>query len=798
LSIDTSLPAILPYRSFLDDAVIDDRGNGITVAYELIGHPPESASMVDLASYSRQLAGAFVHLGTGDIVQIIYHRKPAPAPPERQFSHRAAALVDAERRAQFAAENIWLTPAHLYLTHAFDPPARGYVKSLLFAADGPQRQTRNDLLWEYALNRFAAFEDAAAGAVHLRRLSAVETFRDLLQTVVYHDYPAALPEPHVRLNDIIGCERFIGGLKPYVNGYHLRALNITAYPAMIVPQLLAVLLRQPGRMTIGARFICRDAYDAKRDLEEEKKHWNREIIGSVWKVFKGWFGGSQQADRDSSAQLDDINAAIAASAAGMAFGWGSITAVVRDEDADRADLRIQALRRECHALGIMCRIEDLHAVEAIESTYPANGTSNVERILISGANFADLVLPADHWPGLPYIDSPFYPDNTPTPLVCGGAGSGSPFYYPTHINGVANQLIVGPSGSGKSSLLGAMATAYLGLPDARIAWLDLDYSSFVLARLLDADYRDMGSQDTAALCPLAFLDQPDGLEWLFGWFERSFLRWNFELDERQSEEFARCLREARRTGVRTISGLRAIIPGEQGRIRRILRHYSTYWAHIFDGEPTGAANNRVTVYELRSLIGLGKRASAPATELLLHSIIAGLDGTPTWIFADEFWSLLGDEVSAEWLFDAIRTLRKKNAGLVGCTQSLTEIVNSPYRDLLLESCPGKILLPNPEARGDYVRDAYFKLGLSSHEIDLLANATPRKHYYFRSPIGSRLFTLALGDIGSAICASTGYRDVQQARTVLSESPDATTFLDNWLVTRGVADLVPSQPITGGR
>ena len=665
---------------------------------------------------------------------------------------------------------------------------------MLFATNGPQRQTRNELLREYALNRFAAFEDAAAGAVGLRRLSDLETFRELMLNVVYHEYPAALPEPHVRLNEIIGCERFIGGLKPYVNGYHLRPLCITAYPAMTVPQILAALLRQPGRMTVCARFICRDAYDAKRDLEEEKKHWNREIIGTMWKVFKGWFGGSQQADRDSTAQLDDINAAIAASAAGMAFGHATVVALIRDEDPDRADLRVNDMRKECHSLGLMCRIEDLGAVEAIQSTWPANGTSNVERILISGANYADLVLPAHHWPGLPYIDSPFYPGKMPTPLECGGAGSGSPFYYPTHINGVSNQLVVGPSGSGKSSLLSALACAYLGIPEAHIVWLDLDYSSFVLAHLLGADYRDMGSQDTAPLCPLAFLDQPGGLEWVFGWFERLFARWNFELDERQSEEFAFCLREARRQGIRTLSGLRAIIPGEQGRIRRILRHYTTYWKHLFDGEPTTAATNRVTVFEMRGLIGLGKRASAPATELILHSIICKLNGSATWIFADEFWSLLGDEVSAEWLFDAIRTLRKKNAGFVGCTQSLVEIVNSPYRDLLLESCPGKVLLPNAEARGEYVREAYFKLGLNAHEIDLIANATPQKHYYYRCPIGSRLFSLTLGDTGCAICTSTGYRDVQLARHILAESPNSDAFLDNWLATRNADGLAPVQQL----
>ncbi|MBV8357545.1 MAG: hypothetical protein JO189_06355 [Deltaproteobacteria bacterium] len=328
----------------------------------------------------------------------------------------------------------------------------------------------------------------------------------------------------------------------------------------------------------------------------------------------------------------------------------------------------------------------------------------------------------------------------------------------------------------------------------RIAWLDLDYSSFVLTHLLGADYRDIGSQDTPPLCPLAFLDQPDGVEWLFAWFERGFARWNFELDERQSEEFAFCLREARRQGIRTLSGLRAIIPNEQGRIRRILRHMTTYWKHIFDGEPTSTANHRITVFEMRGLIGLGQRAAAAAMELILHSLISNLDGSPTWIFADEFWSLLGDQVSAEWLFDAIRTLRKKNAGFIGCTQSLVEIVNSPYRDLLLESCPGKVLLPNAEARGEYVREAYFKLGLNAHEIDLIANATPQKHYYYRCPIGSRLFSLTLGDTGRAICASTGYRDVQLARRILAESPNSDAFLDNWLATRNADGLAPVQQL----
>jgi type IV secretion system protein VirB4 len=781
---DDSLPAVLPYRGFFPDGTLDLRGNGVTVGYALSGPSPESSTLADVASCSRQFAGALLHLGTGDMVQVLFHRLPAIEPPERDFSYRAAALVDAERRAQFETESHWITLTRLYLTHQFENPLKSWLRAAMLAGNGPHRQARDDLLREYALNRFAAFEDAAASAVSLTRLSPLETFRDLLMAVTYHDYPAALPEPQVRLNEVIGCEHFIGGQQPYINGYHLRPLCITGYPSHTVPQILAVLLRHRCRMTVSARFICLDPYDARQQLELEKKHWNREILGTVWNTVKGWFGKHANADQDANTQLADINAAVAAAAAGMTFGSCTITAVITDKDPDRAELLVHDIQRDCHGLGVMARIEDINAAEAVEGTWPANGTSNIRRPLITGANFADLVLPADHWLGLPYVDSPFYPERTPTALVCGGTGSKAPFYFPSHVNGVANQLIVGPTGTGKSALLGVIACAYLGIPNARIAWLDLDYSSFVLTHLLgdQADYRDMGAQDIAPLCPLALLDQPDGLEWLFGWFERLFARWNFELDERQSEEFAFCLREARRTGVRNISGLRALIPGEQGRIRRILRHYSTYWKHIFDGDAANAPTRSVTVYELRGLVGLGKRASAPATELILHSIISSLDGSPAWIFADEFWSLLGDDVSAEWLFDAIRTVRKKNCGFVGCTQSLTEIVNSPYCGLLLESCPGRIYLPNHEARGDYVRDAYHRLGLNDHEISIISGASPQRDYYYRSPIGSRLFSLALGDVAKNVCAATGYNDVQLARRILADSPNGH-FLDAWLSER---------------
>jgi type IV secretion system protein VirB4 len=802
------LSEVIPYRSFVDEGFIDLRGDGIATGFDMSGPSPEVDDGFSLTNRVRQFAAALLHLGTRDSVHILFHRTPAPMPPPREFQHRAAAMVDEQRRAQFAAENYWINTSHLYLSHHYEQPFTAMFRAALLTTQGPERQSQQALLQEYAIRRFASFQDTAETAVGLRRLRNVEMFRDLIHTVTYRDFAAMMPEPHVRLNQIIALDRQIGGTAPFINGYYLKPVCLYMYPAYTAPQILAVLLRQPGEMTIGARFLAYDPYDAQRELEIEKHHWNREIMGTLWKIFKSWMNkhAPVEASEDSCNQIANINTALAALAAGTAFGRVSITAIPRDKDEKRCELRAHEIIKECNAMGITSRIEDMNATEAIMATWPGRVEENIRRPLMTGANFGDLVLPAEHWKGLPYIDSPFYPPETPSPLVCGGAGSLSPFYYPTHINGVPSQLIIGPIGTGKSALIANMVCAYLGIPNARIAWLDLGYSSFVLGHLLQAEYHDVGAAESVPLCPLAMLDQPDGLQWLMGWFQRMFKRHDLELRERQWDNFRGWLVQAKEgtnykgEPLRQLIDLRGLVRGEDHdteRIREILQQYCLSpefggWGHVFNGKPTANGHQRVTIYELQELMALGiiKRATAPAMELILHQIMSGLDGSPTWIFADEFWSLLGDDISAEWLFAALRTLRRRNTGFVGCTQSLVEIVNSPYRDLLLESCPGKVFLPNFEINSDYVRESYYKMGLNPHETTIIGNARPRREYYFRSSIGSRLFTLELDDVAKAICAATGYTDVSQARLILSESP-GELFFDAWLdarLTRGERGL----------
>lgn len=342
---------------------------------------------------------------------------------------------------------------------------------------------------------------------------------------------------------------------------------------------------------------------------------------------------------------------------------------------------------------------------------------------------------------------------TPVPLICKGSG-GEPFYLPRHIGGVASQFILGPSGAGKSVLMGAMVAADTGIPGMRIVWLDIGRSSWVLGHALGATYQEPGDQDSPPLWPLMHLGDSDGLVWLFDWFSRLFARWQITLNEVQAADVTRALELARAQELHTLTLFADLI--QDARLRAVLRNYTRggMWGHIFDGsEPP--PNTNLLIYELGSLISLGDRAYAPAIELILNeALIRTRDNLPLLIYVDEAKHLLTDQVSRAWLQDGIRTLRKRNAGIIMASQALSDIVNSPDAELLLESAPLKIFLPNPEARGEFVRNIYLKLGLREREIDIVANAEPRQQYYFHSASGRRLFSLQLGPVARKYIANT--------------------------------------------
>jgi type IV secretion system protein VirB4 len=75
----------------------------------------------------------------------------------------------------------------------------------------------------------------------------------------------------------------------------------------------------------------------------------------------------------------------------------------------------------------------------------------------------------------------------------------------------------------------------------------------------------------------------------------------------------------------------------------------------------------------------------------------------------------------------------------------------------------KIYLPNADAATSAQAPLYRDLGLNEREIAIVAQAAPKRHYYLKSPRGSRLFELGLGPVALSFIAAEPGASMEDTR-----------------------------------
>ena len=199
--------------------------------------------------------------------------------------------------------------------------------------------------------------------------------------------------------------------------------------------------------------------------------------------------------------------------------------------------------------------------------------------------------------------------------------------------------------------------------------------------------------------------------------------------------------------------------------------------------------NNVTTFEMEVLMNLGNQNVIPTLLYLFYRIEQSLDGSPTVIILDEAWIALGHKVFKSKLIEWLKVLRKINCFVVFATQSLSDGANSGILDVLQESCPTKIFLPNNEAfnkgsdntLGPY--DFYKIFGLNDVQISIISNAIPKQEYYYVSPLGTRLFNLALGKVNLAFTAMSDKVSVKRIKELYEKYQDEWAF--KWLEEKNI-------------
>jgi type IV secretion system protein VirB4 len=255
---------------------------------------------------------------------------------------------------------------------------------------------------------------------------------------------------------------------------HLRSITILGFPGTSQPGMLDALNHQDFTYRWVTRFIALDKTEATKALTKLRRQWFNKRK-SVTAMLREVMYNQPVQLMDSDADNKMVDADLALQALGgdhVAFGHLTTTITVMDADRKRVEDKVRAVERVVNGLGFTCIRETLNAVEAWLSSLPGQVYANVRQPLVHTLNLAHLMPLSSVWAG------PTRNDHLNAPALLQARTSGStPFRLSTHVGDVGHMMIAGPTGAGKSVMLGLIALQFRRYPDSQIYIFDKGLSA---------------------------------------------------------------------------------------------------------------------------------------------------------------------------------------------------------------------------------------------------------------------------------------------------------------------------------
>jgi type IV secretion system protein VirB4 len=761
------LPDMLNYAFAAGEHAIAMKDGALLAAFECAGADLNSAGAAELDAHHAQANRALLGLDEGFMYNVDLIRHPSVGYPAREFPDPVSAAVDRENELHYSTEGEHFENRCVLTITCRRPSEILSAGAAWFMPDAPRAGGRRQLEW--FKQRLHEFADAISPVWKLTPLDMPALLSHITSCVNGRMSRVAAPRGPAPLDAVLGNQDFIAGFRPRVGGRHIRVVALAGFPPFSHAEMARFLseLRMPCRYSI--RAIPLDPRTGVSRLSIHRRNWFQKRLGARAIISETFGSGSAAAFQNQFAlsMAADADEAIA-EAEGGAVRYCHVTAkiVIVEDRAEAADEYARFVYKACQNMGFDPRIETINAVEGYLGSIPGHGWYDVRKPLVNTQNLSDILPLTGVWLGLAVNPCPYYPQDTPA-LLMGAASGGTPWRFNLHASDTGHTLIKGPTGSGKSVFLGSIALNFRAIPDNQIFFFDKGHSAYVLTMALGGRHLDLGD-DQVPLQPLARMgDEGDRLKLqslLEMWLE---LR-NLRLAPGQRKALWRALELVAEAPPeqRTISNL--LTQTQDAQLRDGLGAFSLTGplGRFLDADHDVLLEDSFITFELETLMAMGEGVVIPVLTYLFHRIERRLDGRPTLIVLDEAWLMLANGVFGAKIEEWLRTLRKKNAAVVLATQSLGDVANSASRDVILESCPTKVYLPNPQARNGGTRDLYRAFGLSDRQIEIIAEAIPKRQYYYTSPLGRRLFELPLGPVALAFIAASSRADVFAARRML--------------------------------
>ncbi len=740
---------LLGWAFLIDEGVILMKDGSFMSGFEI--HPPdlETTMAAEANSVTDTVHDTLMLLGEGYGMEVSVRRCEStiyPIQKTHSFPTTSLEIFEDERQKQFEETGSHYS-LHQSILFTFTPP-----RELLSRWERPMIQGgQRGLDYEQILSGFR------------QTLSEVESLLASRFQVIPMDSTGIVTECHSALtgtrssvkspptcylSHTLASDDFQTGFYPFIGGQHIFVITISSLGAetKVGDGSFFNRIQDHGRWHM--RFVGMDRHAANRRIKRLQTSWFHQRRGLRRLIAPGEEGFE---DQDAVDMQRETASAHAASASGrVRFGYFANAFILRDSDMQRGLARSQMLLQALRDHGYTCALETVNATDAFIGTLPGHGYANLRRPLISSRNVAHLFPVSSPWTGNAMCPSPLFPEPSPA-LACARTSGYIPFMVNLHQEDVGHTLVIGATGAGKSVLVGWLALNFLRYPESRVHIFDIGRSHQISCLAADGIHYSFGEADAQPLQPLRHLHEENERLWALTWLETIYDLTNDLPDAEGRLALSNTLELLSQSAAehRTLSSLRLLLPQP---LQSAVVRYTVEgpYGQLFDGDSCGSASARMQVYELGHILEQGDAVIVPLLLALFRKIERTLDGKPTLIVIEEAWAALLRSRFAERIKAWLLTLRKRNAAVLLVAHSPSQIASLPNATLITESCPTKIILPNPEARTQEGMAMYRTLDLSTRAIEVIARAKPKRDYFYKSPAGNRRFELNLGSVARTL------------------------------------------------
>ncbi len=787
---------LLQYDCLIEDDILLLKNGSLLTAFSYRGVDMSQMPVDEQVMMTNMISKAIFELGTGWTINFDSVRVETPKYSDRAFSsfkNKISYAIDEERRQLFNAKDTMFTSIN-FISLTYTPPLlmqTKFVDSMYTESNDKDSISFAEKNLIFFKNKLDNFFSVISAVLKISRLGTEEyiyedgtkCYRNTLLEYLHYcltgkSQPINLPKSPINIDLLIGGEDFYTGVTPKIGNQFISCIAIDGFPVESYPTILYKLSDIPINSRFSTRFICIDKLEAETRLKKIKSKWSQSQRGMI-SILLNQPQTESNTNWDAVEMTNDAIEGITLQQSDRAvFGYYTANVILMEEDEEVLKDYSLRIKKIITNLGFNARIESINTVEAFIGSIPGHNLENIRRFFIHSLNLGDLIPKNTVWTGHEHAPCNFYPNESPALMECVTTGN-TPYHFNLHVADVGHTLVVGPTGAGKSTFLATIVSQAFRYKDATVFVFDKGMSMFTLCKALNGQHFELASNEcNLVFNPFQYIDTQEDRLWLVNFIESILQLNNVEINPSVSKSIYEAvnylynLKQEDPAFIPTITDFKSQLHHTTMNLQEIIDLYDIAGAFtgFFSGKNDNLSLSDFTVFEIEHLMNLEDKILLPVLDYLFRRIDKMLNGQPAFVVLDEAWIAFQNPIFSKKIIEWLKVFRKRNCAVILATQNLMD-ASMKSDDLLTEliiSTASKVFLPNAAATKIDFATIYKKFGLNDQQINIIASAIPKKHYYHYTSEGARLFELALGKLALAFVAVSTTPEIKEIKSLISQ------------------------------